>query len=263
MQSVYIFIIFMCLPILLCAKSVNTESMSNAKLLSDIHVREIHKMSLKERIHGTNMPTHSVIWLHGLGASSDDFYSVVPHLGLSSKLSIRFVFPQAPDRPITINGGYVMPGWYDIKGADISDKEDLIGMSESQATVEALISQELDRGVPSENIIIAGFSQGGAVAYYTGIRAKQKLAGILAMSTYMPFAGKAKAEQSGLNIDTPILAMHGIHDTVVPLSLGKQSVSALKALAYSVQWQEYEMEHNVIPEQLNDIGQWINSVFIK
>lgn len=212
-------------------------------------------------VHGAAEPTHAIIWLHGLGASSDDFPPVVPYLGLDSSLAIRFVFPQAPERPITINNGMVMPGWYDIKGMDLVDKEDLPGMTESNATLERLVKEQIDQGVPSSNIIIAGFSQGGAVAYYTGLRSQYKFAGIMALSTYMPFAGAAEAEHSKVNLTTPVLAMHGLHDPVVPLTIGKQSADAVKALGYPLEWKGYPMEHNVIPEQLTDIGDWINRVF--
>lgn len=214
-----------------------------------------------EVIHGQGQPTHSVIWLHGLGASCNDFPPVVPYLGLNPAPTIRFVFPQAPSRPITINGGMVMPGWYDIKGTDISDKEDLVGMTESKKILDHLIGKQIQRGISSERIILAGFSQGGAVAYYTGIRSPLKLAGILALSTYLSFAEKSKEQQSGVNIGMPILAMHGSYDQVVPERLGKLSADALAALDYDVDWGSYEMDHIVIPEQLTDIGQWINKVF--
>lgn len=214
-----------------------------------------------ERTIGKSDPTHAVIWLHGLGATADDFVPVIPYLGLSDALAIRFVFPQAPDRPITVNGGYVMPGWYDIKGMDITDKEDLPGMTQSQNTLEALIADQLARGVPTENILLAGFSQGGAVAYYTGIRSSNKLAGILALSTYLPFLRNAPTEHSGKNLASPILAMHGTFDGVVPLSAGKLSADGLSALGYQVEWREYPMDHSVMPEQLEDIGAWINKLF--
>ena len=214
-----------------------------------------------ERTYGTSNPTHAVIWLHGLGATADDFVPVIPYLGLSDTLAIRFVFPQAPDRPITMNGGYVMPGWYDIKGRDITDKEDLPGMTQSRKMLDALIAEQMAKGVPSGNILLAGFSQGGAVAYYTGIRSSQTLAGILALSTYLPFLSSAKTEHSGANLNSPILAMHGKFDPVVPLSAGKSSADGLSALGYRVDWREYAMEHTVIPEQLRDIGVWINALF--
>lgn len=216
-----------------------------------------------ERIYGDANPTHAIIWLHGLGATADDFVPVIPYLGLLETPAIRFIFPQAPDRPITVNGGYVMPGWYDIKGRDITDKEDLPGMTQSRNLLEGLIAEQVAKGIPSTNIVLAGFSQGGAVAYYTGIRSSQKLAGILALSTYLPFLSSAKEEHSKVNLDSPILAMHGRSDSVVPLSAGKLSADGLSALGYPLEWREYEMEHTVIPEQLEDIGAWINKRFSK
>lgn len=213
------------------------------------------------RTFGNSTPTHAIIWLHGLGATADDFVPVIPYLELADSLNIRFIFPQAPDRPITMNGGYIMPGWYDIKGTDITDKEDLPGMTQSRNTLEGLIAEQVAQGVPSTNIVLAGFSQGGAVAYYTGIRSSHKLAGILALSTYLPFLGNAKTEHSGVNLDAPILAMHGQFDSVVPLFAGKLSADGLSALGYRVEWKEYPMEHTVIPEQLEDIGAWINKLF--
>lgn len=215
----------------------------------------------KECIFGEHLPTHAVIWLHGLGASADDFVPVIPYLGLAETLSVRFIFPQAPSRAITVNGGYVMPGWYDIKGFDLSDKEDLAGMTQSQKTVNDLIGEQIALGVPSENIVLAGFSQGGAVAYYTGIRSGHKLAGILALSTYLPFLSVTEKEQSGINQTSPILAMHGNADPVVPMSIGKLSADRLSALGYQVTWREYAMDHTVIAEQLTDIGTWINRLF--
>ena len=181
-----------------------------------------------ERQHGSSTPTHAVIWLHGLGATADDFVPVLPYLQLSDEHSVRFVFPQAPDRPITVNGGYVMPGWYDIKGMDITDKEDRPGMKESQATLESLITTQEALGIPSENILLVGFSQGGAVAYYTGIRSQKKIAGILALSTYLPFLKEAETEHSRVNIGAPIMAMHGNLDPVVPINTGKFSAEGLR-----------------------------------
>ena len=204
---------------------------------------------------------HSIIWLHGLGATADDFPPIVPHLGLDASRPIRFIFPQAPDRPITINGGMRMPGWYDIKGLDLAAKEDREGVEESKATVEALIQQQIDSGVPAENIILAGFSQGGAVTYYSGVRTQYKLAGLLTLSTYLVFLDQTEAEQSGVNQSSPIFASHGTQDPVVPVALGQQSVEALQGLGYSVQWQTYPMQHEVTLPQIEAIGQWINAVF--
>lgn len=204
---------------------------------------------------------HAVIWLHGLGASSDDFPPVVPELGLAPDRPIEFIFPQAPDRPITINGGMIMPGWYDIKGVSIEDKQDALGMADSKATLDALIEQQLAKGIKSENIILAGFSQGGAVVYHTGLRSQHKLGGLLTMSTYLPFAEEVEYERSKVNRTVPIFASHGTYDPMVPISLGKASVDKLMSLDYEVKWQSYPMEHNVIMEQIKDIGTWINTNF--
>jgi len=210
---------------------------------------------------GEGEPKHTVIWLHGLGATSNDFPPVVPELGLEQSRPIKFIFPQAPNRPITINGGFEMPGWYDIKGMSLEEKQDLDGMTESRAMLEGLIQAEIDNGISGDNIILAGFSQGGAVAYYTAVRTKVKLAGVLALSTYLPFEQLTESEQSKVNIDTPMLAHHGTYDPVVPMNYGAQSVDSLKQLGYKVDWQTYPMEHQVVIEQIKEIGEWINTVF--
>lgn len=214
-----------------------------------------------ELIHGEGLPTHSIIWLHGLGASANDFPPIVPELGLSKGRTIRFIFPQAPERAITINGGMRMPGWYDIKGVSIEDKQDAQGMAESRKMLDEIIEAQVELGVPSENIILAGFSQGGAVTYFTGVRSKRKLAGMLTLSTYLPFDDDTKAEQSGDNIKTPIFASHGTYDAMVPLAMGQRSVDVLSQLGYSVKWKTYPMEHQVVMEQIQEIGTWINDVF--
>lgn len=214
-----------------------------------------------ELLHGNGEAKHAIIWLHGLGATANDFPPIVPELGLDPDRPIRFIFPQAPDRPITVNGGMVMPGWYDIKGMDIADKQDAVGMAESQAILEAFISEQITLGIISENIIIAGFSQGGAVAYHTGVRSNHKLAGILALSTYIPFAEQVETQHSKINIQTPILAHHGSSDPVVPVQLGKASSDLLADLGYLIKWQTYPMAHQVIMPQISDIGKWINQTF--
>ena len=214
-----------------------------------------------EIIHGSGQPEHVVIWLHGLGASANDFPPVVPELGLDSGRAIRFIFPQAPNRPITINGGMSMPGWYDIKGVEIEDKQDAVGMSESKEMLDDLIQEQMTLGVPSDNIIVAGFSQGGAVAYYTGLRSVHKLAGIMALSTYLAFAEELKSERSIINAQIPILVNHGSQDQVVPIGLAEMSKEALEALNYNIKYQVYPMEHQVIMPQIKDIGRWINSCF--
>ncbi|NNC54479.1 MAG: alpha/beta hydrolase fold domain-containing protein, partial [Pseudomonadales bacterium] len=195
------------------------------------------------------------------GATANDFPPVVPELGLDPQRAIRFIFPQAPERPITINGGMRMPGWYDIKGMSIDQKEDLQGMRESQAILETLLEQQVARGVPSEHIIVAGFSQGGAVAYYTALRSQHKLAGLLALSTYLPFAQQAAEQHSAVNTAMTVFASHGDYDPVVPVALGQASVAALQALGYQVNWKTYPMEHQVSLEQLRDIGAWINQTY--
>jgi phospholipase/carboxylesterase len=214
-----------------------------------------------ELVQGSGDVQYAVIWLHGLGASANDFPPIVPELGLDPNRAIRFIFPQAPDRPITINGGMSMPGWYDIKGANIEDKQDLIGMGESQVLLEELIQRQIGLGIASSNIVIAGFSQGGAVVYHTGLRSKHKLAGMLTLSTYLPFAQQVPAERNKINSDTPIFASHGTYDAMVPFEFGKNSVDTLSKLGYQVQWRSYPMEHQVVMEQIQDIGAWINKVF--
>ncbi|MFT5612254.1 MAG: phospholipase/carboxylesterase [Arenicella sp.] len=216
-----------------------------------------------ELVQGSGDVQHAVIWLHGLGASANDFPPIVPELGLDPGRAIRFIFPQAPDRPITINGGMSMPGWYDIKGANIEDKQDLIGMRQSQVLLEKLIQQQISVGIASSNIILAGFSQGGAVVYHTGLRSKHKLAGMLTLSTYLPFAEQVPAELNKINSDTPIFASHGTYDAMVPFEFGKNSAETLTGLGYKIQWRSYPMEHQVVMEQIQDIGAWMNSVFAK
>ncbi len=214
-----------------------------------------------ELVHGDGNPSHAIIWLHGLGASANDFPPIVPELGLLKSRTIRFIFPQAPDRPITINGGMRMPGWYDIKGMSIEDKQDAVGMKESQSMLDDLVEQQISAGIPSENIILAGFSQGGAVTYFTGVRSQYKLAGLLTLSTYLPFDVDTQTEQHEANQHTPIFASHGTHDPVVPLAMGKHSVDVLSNLGYNIKWKTYPMEHQVMMPQIEDIGRWINEVF--
>jgi len=214
-----------------------------------------------ELVHGSGDVKHAIIWLHGLGATANDFPPIVPELGLALERAIRFIFPQAPNRPITVNGGMKMPGWYDIKGTKIADKEDALGMAESQATLESLIQQQINLGIDSEHIIIAGFSQGGAVVYYTGIRSQHKLAGMLTLSTYLPFSSEVAAKQSDANKNTPIFASHGTQDPMVPFQNGKDSADKLKELGYEIEFRSYPMQHQVAIEQIRDIGRWINSTF--
>ena len=219
------------------------------------------KESHIELVHGSGKVEHAIIWLHGLGATANDFPPIVPELGLDESRAIRFIFPQAPNRPITINGGVSMPGWYDIKGMSIEDKQDEVGMAESKKLLDALIEEQIESGVPSDQIIIAGFSQGGAVAYHTSFRSKHKLAGVMALSTYLAFAEELGSERNDANNHTEVLVNHGNFDQVVPLELGKMSVDVLTGLGYSVEYKTYPMEHQVIMPQIKDIGAWVNKQF--
>ncbi len=217
----------------------------------------------RQQVFGQSNPRHAIIWLHGLGATADDFPPIVPELGLDPSRSIYFIFPQAPNRPITINGGMSMPGWYDIKGVRIEDKQDTVGMTQSRSTIDGIIEQLINAGFESKNIILAGFSQGGAVSYYTALRSEHRLGGLLALSTYLPFLETTQNEASSVNQDIPIFASHGTYDPVVPMQLGQMSAEELQRLGYEVKWQTYPMEHQVVMEQITDIGNWINQVFEK
>jgi phospholipase/carboxylesterase len=200
----------------------------------------------------------SVIWLHGLGADGNDFVPVVDQLDLPD--AVRFVFPHAPLQPVTINGGYVMRAWYDIGYQDLTLKEDEKGVRESQAAVERLIAREIERGVPPARIALAGFSQGGAIALQAGLRHPQRLAGIMALSTYLPLPDRLEPELSAANRDIPIFMAHGVEDPIVPLKLAMASCSRLLTLGYPVEWHEYDMPHSVHPDELLHIGDWLRRV---
>jgi phospholipase/carboxylesterase len=205
-------------------------------------------------------PTASVIWLHGLGADGHDFVPIVPELRLPSDLAIRFVFPHAPHRPVTINRGSVMRAWYDIAETEFGRQEDAAGIRESEQTVRGLIQRETERGIVSERIVLAGFSQGGAVVLHTGIRLPQRLAGILALSTYLPLAGTLKAEAHPANADVPIFMAHGTDDPIIPLALGESSADLLKRRGANLEWRTYEMEHSVCLDEIQDIAGWLTRV---
>ncbi|MFC3652981.1 alpha/beta hydrolase [Dyella humi] len=202
-------------------------------------------------------PVYSVIWLHGLGADGHDFAPIVPELVSPEWPAIRFVFPHAPVRPVTINNGMAMRAWYDIYGFDLVSRQDEAGTRESIGQVEALIAREQERGVPSERILLAGFSQGGAIALAAGLRHPQKLAGIIALSTYLPIAHTLAAERSVANAQVPIFWGHGTYDPVVALQRGADSRTALEALGYQVAWHTYPMPHAVCPDEIADLRRWI------
>jgi phospholipase/carboxylesterase len=205
-------------------------------------------------------PTVSVIWLHGLGASGDDFVPIVRELDLTGLPAIRFIFPHAPTMPVTVNNGYVMRAWYDIIGVDLSRREDEKGLRASQAMVEQLIAQEKARGVPAERIVLAGFSQGCAMTIQTGLRHPEKLAGLLCLSGYVPLHTTIAAERHVANQDTPIFLAHGRGDQVIPIIRAEQSRDLLKSLGYQVEWHEYQMPHSVCQEEVADIGAWFRRV---
>ncbi len=201
----------------------------------------------------------TVIWLHGLGDSGHGFAPIVPELKLPEDMAIRFVFPHAPERPVTINGGMRMRAWYDIKSMDFENRADLGGVRESAKLVEQLIEDEIAKGVPAHRIILAGFSQGGVIALHLGTRYAKTLAGILALSTYMCEPGLLAEEATDANKHTPIQFGHGTHDDVVPVAMGQAACQALKDAGYDAKWKTYAMQHNVCMEEINDISAWMQA----
>jgi phospholipase/carboxylesterase len=208
-------------------------------------------------------PSAAVIWMHGLGADGNDFVPIVNELDLDGTRAIRFVFPHAPMRPVAINNGAVMRAWYDVTLGDLeghSRRADERGVRESQAQIAALIEREENRGVAPARIVLAGFSQGGAVALQTGLRHPQKLAGVMALSTYLPLADSLPKEASPANRATPLFMAHGVYDPVIPIVMGAGSMTFLTGLGYSVEWRQYPMPHSVCPEEIEDIGAWLRKV---
>ncbi len=208
-------------------------------------------------------PTAAVIWMHGLGADGNDFAPIVPELELGGTPAIRFVFPHAPMMQVTINNGHVMRAWYDVSFGDLEGKTrqaDETGVRASQAAVERLIARENARGVPSRSIVIAGFSQGGAIALQTGLRHPERLAGVMALSTYLPLEEKLLAEAAAANKDVPIFFAHGTHDPVIPLAMAVASRDRLTASGYTVQWREYPMQHSVCLEEIAAVSAWLRQI---
>ncbi len=204
---------------------------------------------------------YSVIWLHGLGADGHDFEGMVPELRLNAAANIHFVFPNAPVQPVTINGGMKMRAWFDILNSPLERSPDITGIYQSAGLLERLIQQEQDKGIRPEHILLAGFSQGGLIALHTGLRYPQKLAGIIALSTYLPTTEQLKTERSGANNATPIFMAHGILDSVIAIETAKASHNALEALGYSIEWHDYLMEHSVCIEEIDHIAAFINTLF--
>ena len=205
-------------------------------------------------------PRHSVIWLHGLGADGNDFAPIVPELRLPASLPVRFVFPHAPVQPVTINGGMAMRSWYDILVPNLVRIEDEKGIRLSEQAVRALIDREISRGIPAERIVLAGFSQGCAMALMTGLRYPERLGGVAALSGYLPLADRFAAERHAANASTPVFMAHGTQDPVVILKRGEDSRDALKALGHPVQWHTYPMPHSVHPREVADIAAFLKQV---
>lgn len=208
---------------------------------------------------GSNKATHSVIWLHGLGADGHDFEPIVNELNLEK--DIRFIFPHAPSMPVSINNGIVMPAWYDIRSAEINEAQDADGIKKSQQAILALIEREVERGIESKNIILAGFSQGGAISLHTALRYEKPLAGIMGLSTYLPLAETIEKEMHEANKKTSIFLAHGAHDPVISFQLAVATHEKLINLDFHTELKKYEMEHSVCPEEINDISNWINLCF--
>jgi len=207
--------------------------------------------------HG-GTPQYAVIWLHGLGADGSDFVPVVPELGLAAAPGVRFIFPHAPEMPVTCNGGYVMPAWYDIISLDSTSRRiDEAGIVHSRAAIRQLIARENARGIPCANIFLAGFSQGGAVAYTTALTHPEPLAGIIALSTYLPSVALVEREATEANRAIQIFAAHGNQDDVVSPTLGRQARDFLLQRGHAVAWQEYPMPHSVCLEEVEAIGDWL------
>jgi len=207
-------------------------------------------------------PRLAVIWLHGLGADGHDFEPIVPELRLPQATPVRFIFPHAPMQPVTINGGMVMRAWYDITAMDLGSAVDAEGISRSADNLGRLVQATIDSGFAPECIVLAGFSQGGVIALHTALRHPERLAGIIALSTYVALPEQLRESASEANRNLPIFMAHGRHDPVIPLALGERSRDFLLAQGYPVQWRDYPMEHAVHPEEIRDIADWLNTAVI-
>ena len=211
-------------------------------------------------------PQGSVIWLHGLGADGHDFEAIVPELGVADQLSLRFVFPHAPMRPVTINGGMTMRAWYDILTLERGGPQDEAGIRESGRLLELLIEREHERDIPHDKIVLAGFSQGGAIALHTALRYPHRLAGLMALSTWLPLQDSFDTEVVGntraQSQELPVFMAHGSFDPMLPMALGQQSCETLEKAGYAVEWHDYPMAHAVCAEEIADIRNWLLSVYM-
>ena len=208
-------------------------------------------------------PSASVIWLHGLGADGNDFVPIIPQLNLYECPAIRFVFPSAPSIAVTVNGGYVMPAWYDITERDINAREDIAGIHKSATAIAELIEREASRGIAYDKIVLAGFSQGCAMSLQVGLRFPHTLAGIMALSGYLPLAKSLAVERSDANSKTPIFMAHGVWDAVIVPERAEASADVLEKLGYPVDWNTYPMEHSLHPDELVDISRFLTMVLSK
>ena len=205
-------------------------------------------------------PEVAIIWMHGLGADGNDFVPLVRELDLAGLPAIRFVFPHANTMPVTINGGYVMRAWYDIIGTDLARREDEAGLRASQLQVEALVAREKARGIPASRIVLAGFSQGCAMALQTGLRHPETLAGLMCLSGYVPLSAKVPTERTDASLATPVFMVHGRGDGVIPIARAEQSRDLLKSMGYQVEWHEYMMQHSLCAEEVDHISAWLKRV---
>lgn len=206
-------------------------------------------------------PIGSVILLHGLGANGQDFVPFIKELHLPAALPLRFVFPNAPTRPVTVNNGYIMPAWYDILSLNINQRADLTGVGESVGEINRVIEHEIKRGIPADKIVLAGFSQGGVIALTTALRSNLKFAGVLALSTYLPGAQDLVAGTDGVNKQTPIFMAHGTQDPIVPFMVGQEGYDVLKADGFNVSWHVYSVGHHVCQQEIDDIAAWLKKIF--
>ena len=209
-------------------------------------------------IEPTSSARFSVIWLHGLGADGHDFPPIVPLLGLPDGAAVRFVFPHAPSLPVSINGGMMMPAWYDIRDADLANRHDDAGILTSAEALVALIEHEMERGIPPERIVLAGFSQGGAIASHVALRYPERLAGLVMLSTYLVREATLADERSDANHDLPVFQAHGSLDPMVVPERGEAAREQLRSLGYDLEWHEYAMLHEVCEEEIHALGAWLN-----